>query len=97
MNSYALFHDEAASSTGDASLHIADVVAAHSEHSAKMRLSALWAAYGDALGWISELTDEAGLNRRTAGEPLCRPIAWTRRIGGHGGIMASIPGRMLLG
>ena len=27
--------------------------------------SALWAAYGDALGWISELTDTAGLMRRT--------------------------------
>ena len=29
--------------------------------------SALWAAYGDALGWISELTDATGLKRRTGG------------------------------
>ena len=37
---------------------------------AMTRRSALWAAYGDALGWISELTDSTGLNRRTGGAPL---------------------------
>ncbi len=58
---------------------------------AMTRCSALWAAYGDALGWISELTDSKGLKRRTGGEPLCRPIAWNRRIGGRGGIIASLP------
>ena len=58
---------------------------------AMTRCSALWAAYGDALGWISELTDSKGLKRRTGGEPLCRPIAWSRRIGGRGGITASLP------
>ena len=60
-------------------------------HGAKIRRSALWAAYGDALGWISELTDEAGLKRRTAGAPLCRPIKWTRRIGGRSGVATSLP------
>lgn len=58
---------------------------------AMTRCSALWAAYGDALGWISELTDSKGLKRRTGGEPLCRPIAWNRRIGGRGGITVSLP------
>ena len=53
--------------------------------------SALWAAYGDALGWISELTDSKGLQRRTGGASLCRPIAWTRRIGGRAGITTSLP------
>lgn len=91
MSSPALFPDEIASNSGDASSNMADATVARSEHSAKIRRSALWAAYGDALGWISELTDEAGLNRRTAGEPLCRPLRWTRRIGGRGGIMASLP------
>ena len=38
--------------------------------------SALWAAYGDALGWISELTDAAGLTRRTGGASLDKPLAW---------------------
>ncbi len=58
---------------------------------AMTRCSALWAAYGDALGWISELTDSKGLKQRTKGEPLCRPIAWNRRIGGRGGIIATLP------
>ena len=57
----------------------------------QVRRSALWAAYGDALGWISELTDAAGLKRRTVGEPLRRPIQWKRRIGGRTGITASLP------
>ena len=53
--------------------------------------SALWAAYGDALGWISELTDSRGLARRTAGKPLVEPVQWRRRIGGRAGIVASLP------
>ena len=57
----------------------------------QVRRSALWAAYGDALGWISELTGMAGLKRRTAGKPLRQPIEWKRRIGGSGGIMAVLP------
>ena len=64
---------------------------AESEHSRKIRNSALWAAYGDALGWISELTDAAGLKRRTSDAPLGIPIAWTRRIGGIGGVTVPIP------
>ena len=60
-------------------------------HGAKVRRSALWAAYGDALGWISELTDEAGLKRRTAGGPLCRPVQWKRRIGGRSGVTTLLP------
>ena len=51
-------------------------------HGDQVRRSALWAAYGDALGWISELVDEKGLNRRTLGKPLRQPIGWKRRIGG---------------
>ncbi len=57
----------------------------------RVERSALWAADGDALGWISELTDESGLLRRTLGRPLVRPIAWKRRIGGQRGITASLP------
>ena len=59
--------------------------------SLQVRHSALWAAYGDALGWISELTGRAGLKRRTDGEPLRQPIEWKRRIGGISGIMAVLP------
>ena len=53
--------------------------------------SALWAAYGDALGWISELTDATGLERRTGGVPLDKPIAWKRRIGGRSGVTVMLP------
>lgn len=55
------------------------------------RRSALWAAYGDALGWISELTDAAGLKRRTGGAPLHLLIEWKRRVGGRDGITVSLP------
>lgn len=53
--------------------------------------SALWAAYGDALGWISELTDAKGLARRTGGIPLKQPVGWRRRIGGRGGVTVMLP------
>ena len=61
------------------------------EHRTKIQRSALWAAYGDALGWISELTNENGLKRRTSGTPLEKPLKWTRRIGGPVGVTVSLP------
>ena len=57
----------------------------------QVQRSALWAAYGDALGWISELTNKEGLRKRTFGRELCRPVEWTRRIGGRGGVVATMP------
>ena len=57
----------------------------------QIQRSALWAAYGDALGWISELTNEEGLRKRTSGKVLCRPVEWTRRVGGRGGVVATMP------
>ncbi len=60
-------------------------------HSLRVERSALWAAYGDALGWISELTDRKGLERRTAGAPLDQPIEWKRRIGGRSGVTVTLP------
>ena len=57
----------------------------------RVRRSALWSAYGDALGWISELVDEKGLKRRTLGAPLQRPIKWRRRIGGRAGVTVDLP------
>ena len=53
--------------------------------------SSLWAAYGDALGWISELADQAGLMRRTGGAALSQPVAWQRRIGGRSGVTVLLP------
>lgn len=57
----------------------------------RTRMSALWAAYGDALGFISELTDERGLRRRTKGQPLTQPIEWPRRVGGRNGVSITLP------
>ena len=57
----------------------------------RVRSSMLWAAYGDALGFISELTDRKGLERRTHGKPLDRLMAWRRRVGGRQGIEVGLP------
>ncbi len=62
-----------------------------SERRTRIQKSSLWAAYGDALGWISELTDSTGLSRRTRGRPLNEPMAWKRRIGGRSGVTATLP------
>ena len=64
---------------------------ASADRSAVNRRSALWAAYGDALGWISELVDAKGLKRRTGGDPLVEPIEWKRRVGGRSGVSAPLP------
>ena len=68
-----------------------DCSASSDDRSAVNRRSALWAAYGDALGWISELVDARGLMRRTGGEPLTEPIEWKRRVGGRSGVSARLP------
>ena len=51
----------------------------------------LWAAYGDALGFISEMVDEKGLKRRTQGASLDRLMDWKRRVGGRGGVDIVLP------
>lgn len=61
------------------------------ERAARARNSMLWAAYGDALGFISELADERALKRRTRGAPLDHPMAWTRRVGGRFGVDVELP------
>lgn len=53
--------------------------------------SMLWAAWADALGFISELTDDGGLHRRLQGKPLFEPVQWTRRIGGRFGVEMALP------
>jgi ADP-ribosylglycohydrolase len=53
--------------------------------------SALWAAWGDALGFITEFADEAGMRRRLGGQPLREPVAWKRRVGGKFGVEVNLP------
>lgn len=70
-----------------------DVPESHAgaDSESRMRNSMLWAAYGDALGFISELTDRRGLERRTHGKPLDRLMAWRRRVGGRQGVEVELP------
>jgi ADP-ribosylglycohydrolase len=51
----------------------------------------LWAAYADALGFISELVDERGVRRRTRGATLDHLMPWVRRVGGRGGVDVELP------
>lgn len=63
------------------------------DHRARVTRSALWAAWADALGFISELTDERGLLRRLGsnGPQLESPVAWKRRVGGRYGVEMELP------
>ena len=47
--------------------------------------SALWAAYGDAIGFITELADRSSLRRRIGAFEVRRTIPWKRGIGGKYG------------
>ena len=64
---------------------------ASDDRTARTRNSMLWAAYADALGFISELVDKKGLTRRTKGAELDHLMAWTRRIGGRRGVDVELP------
>jgi len=59
---------------------------------ARIRASALWAAYGDALGFVTELAPSAAQVRRRAGVyPVDRTRPWRRRVGGRGGPTVLLP------
>ncbi|MDY4339778.1 ADP-ribosylglycohydrolase family protein [Xanthomonas sp. LF07-6] len=54
--------------------------------------SALWAAAGDALGWITELAHgSANVMRRSGTATVQRPVAWERVIGGRTGPKVALP------
>lgn len=53
--------------------------------------SALWAAYGDALGFISEMVDRAGLVQRTGSDTVKDTTAWLYRAGGRYGVPVKLP------
>ena len=61
------------------------------DRSERVRLSALWAAYGDALGFMSELTDQSGLIHRTGEERVRKTVSWKRKIGGRFGPTVAMP------
>jgi ADP-ribosylglycohydrolase len=54
--------------------------------------SALWAAAGDALGWITELSrGESGVQYRAGVPTVSEPIAWHRLVDGRNGPRVDLP------
>lgn len=54
--------------------------------------SAIWAAAGDALGWITELApNDSTLIARIGRDRVDRPVKWRRRIGGRTGVTVELP------
>jgi ADP-ribosylglycohydrolase len=53
--------------------------------------SALWAAYGDALGFITELADDKILKSRTGLARITELVDWKRSIGGKYGTTITLP------
>ena len=53
--------------------------------------SALWAAAGDALGWITELArGPSGVEYRVGVAEVREPVKWQRIVGGRGGVRADL-------
>ena len=57
----------------------------------KVTNSSLWAAYGDALGFITEMADEKKVKYRTGLSEISSPIGWKRKIGGMYGVNVQLP------
>lgn len=58
----------------------------------KIKNSLLWSVYGDALGFITELSDKKNLKYRTNGlDRITNLISWKRKIGGLYGVNISLP------
>lgn len=54
--------------------------------------SALWAAAGDALGWMTELSrGVSGVEHRTGSRTVSQPVPWKRLIGGRSGVTVDLP------
>ncbi|MDD2539722.1 MAG: ADP-ribosylglycohydrolase family protein [Desulfuromonadaceae bacterium] len=53
--------------------------------------SALWAAYGDALGFMSELTDRSGLKKRIGSDKIEQTVQSKRMVGGKFGADVVLP------
>jgi len=57
----------------------------------KILNSAIWAAYGDAMGFISELSDEKTLKWRTGEQKISGLVRWKRKLGGRFGEIIDLP------
>lgn len=72
-------------------LSMSDQISLSSDRRQRIRASSLWAAYGDALGFIAELTDRNGLRRRANVERVTTLVPWRRRVGGRFGPTVDLP------
>ncbi|MBX3655579.1 MAG: ADP-ribosylglycohydrolase family protein, partial [Ramlibacter sp.] len=54
----------------------------HSKHEQQVISSALWAAYGDALGFQTELAGPSLVRQRTGSQRVTELVPWRRMIGG---------------
>lgn len=61
------------------------------DYATKVELSALWAAYGDALGFVTELADTQAVRRRIHQETISKPEPWSRLVGGKFGATITLP------
>ena len=62
------------------------------EYTRRVVRSSLWAAAGDAVGWITELAkSERSVSHRTGGRAVDRPVDWKRKIGGRSGVSVDLP------
>jgi ADP-ribosylglycohydrolase len=61
------------------------------ERKAAVVSSALWAAAGDALGWMTELADQRTVSYRTGAAQVRTTVDWRRRIGGRFGPTVRLP------
>ena len=57
----------------------------------KIKNSMLWAAYADALGFISELSNSAGMYTRIGSPHVTGLMPWRRRVGGKYGVEIELP------
>ncbi len=59
---------------------------------APTQFSALWAAYGDAIGFITELaTSPSEVERRCGSQIVEGAVSWKRRVGGRSGPIIQLP------
>lgn len=64
----------------------------HTEYERAVINSSLWAAAGDALGWMTELSrGSSGVRHRTGKEKVTHPVKWQRLIGGKRGVKVDLP------
>ncbi|WP_308735493.1 ADP-ribosylglycohydrolase family protein, partial [Humidesulfovibrio sp.] len=57
----------------------------------KVTNSALWAAYGDALGFTTEMANSETVQYRTGLTEVSSLIGWKRKIGGRYGVSVNLP------